>query len=274
MLNFKIKSLSKLTLAVFFFAALFSFTGCSKKATAKKGEFSKKIIVGFDHFKPYSYTDVDGTFTGIDVDIAELAFNNLGFDVEFKNILWESKDEYLKDKTIDCIWSCFTMTGREDLYTWAGPYLYSRQVIAVRTDGGIYTIKDLKDKRIAVQATTKASDLFQHKIKSLVQIPHVRQINTFSTTQELFSMLRKSYVDAIVGHEALLSELVKNGNGAYRILNESPYMSELGVAFLKGTNHELAEKLSNELTKLKNDGTIDKIVESYGLNAQKVVWGK
>lgn len=274
MLYTKINSVKKLTALGLFFTALFSFYGCSKKTVIKMAEPSKKIVIGFDHFRPYSYVDIDGNFTGIDVDIAKLALKNLGYKAEFKTIPWEDKDEYLANKTIDCLWSCFTMTGREDLYTWAGPYLYSRQVVAVRKDGGINTIKDLKDKRVAVQSTTKAEAIFQKKEKSLVPVPAIKQLNTLSSTQEIFAMLRKGYADAIAGHEALLSELVKNGSGAYRLLNESLYMSELGVAFLKGTNTELAENLSKEIEKLKNDGTIDRIVESYGLSAQKVVWGK
>ena len=65
----------------------------------------------------------------------------------------------LSDETIDCIWACYTMTGREDKYQWAGPYLYSRQMIVVRSDHDIWTFDDLEGKRIAVQATTKAEDL-------------------------------------------------------------------------------------------------------------------
>lgn len=274
MLYTKINSVKRLSALVLFFIALFSFNGCSKKTVIKKTEPSKKIVVGFDHFSPYSYVDIDGNFTGIDVDIAKLAFKNLGYKAEFKSIPWEDKDEYLENKTIDCLWSCFTMTGREDLYTWAGLYLYSRQVVAVRNDSTIHTIKDLKDKRVAVQSTTKAEAIFQKKEKSLVPVPAIKQLNTMSSTQEIFAMLRKGYADAIAGHEALLSELVKNGSGAYKLLGESIYMSELGVAFYKGTNIELAEKLSKEIEELKNDGTLDRIVESYGLNAQKVVWGK
>ncbi len=274
MLNTKTNSLSRFTVLAVFFLCLFSFNACSKKTVEKTAEPSKKIVIGFDQFRPYSYINLDGNFTGIDVDIATLAFKNLGFTAEFKSIEWDKKDKLLENKTLDCIWSCFTMTDRQDLYTWAGPYLYSRQVVAVRTDSKIYAIKDLKDKRVAVQVTTKAESLFQKRTPSLVPIPQIRQLNTFSSTPEIFAMLRKSYVDAIAGHEALLSELIKNGNGYYRLLNESLYISELGVAFLKGTNIELAQKLTKELEKLKNDGTIDKIVESYGLNAQKVVWGK
>ena len=56
------------------------------------------------------------------------------------------------------------MNGREDKYQWAGPYLYSRQMVAVRKESEINTIQDLEGKRIAVQATTKAEDLFLHNI--------------------------------------------------------------------------------------------------------------
>ena len=54
------------------------------------------------------------------------------------------------------------MNDREADYQWAGPYLYSRQMIVVRNDHDIWTFDDLEGKRIAVQATTKAEDLFLH----------------------------------------------------------------------------------------------------------------
>lgn len=92
------------------------------------------------------------------------------------------------------------MNGRENDYEWAGPYLYSRQVVAVRSDSQIYALKDLEGKRAAAQATTKASGVFLHEIDS--PVPQLKQVNCFSTTEELFAALRKGYVDAIAGHEA------------------------------------------------------------------------
>ncbi|MFR2956034.1 MAG: hypothetical protein ACLTLE_06715 [Lachnospiraceae bacterium] len=46
--------------------------------------------------------------------------------------------------------------------------------------------------------------------------------------QWLYAALRKNYVDAIAGHEAMLGSLVRSGEGAYRMLEESVYQSELG----------------------------------------------
>ncbi len=42
------------------------------------------------------------------------------------------------------------MSGRADEYTWAGPYMYSHQVVAVMPDSGIQTLADLAGKTVVV----------------------------------------------------------------------------------------------------------------------------
>lgn len=66
----------------------------------------------------------------------------------------------MENGTIDCIWGSFSMDGREEEYQWAGPYLYSRQVVAVHSDSDIRTLQDLAGKVVAVQSTTKPEELF------------------------------------------------------------------------------------------------------------------
>lgn len=87
------------------------------------------------------------------------------------------------------------MNDREADYQWAGPYLYSRQVIAVSTESAVQTFADLADKKIGVQATTRAAELFLHKIDS--SLPEVKQVNCFATTEDLFASIRKGYVEAV-----------------------------------------------------------------------------
>ena len=202
--------------------------GCGGKKEKSTDSELPEIVIGMDYFEPYSYQASDGEYKGIDVELAKEAFQRLGYQLKFENIVWEDKDELLADGTIDCLWSSYSMNGREDKYQWAGPYLYSRQMVAVRAESEIWKIQDLKGKRIAVQATTKAEDLFLHNIDS--DLPQMEQVNCFSTTNELYAALRKNYVDAIAGHEAMLNSLVEDGEGVYRMLEESIYTSELGVA--------------------------------------------
>lgn len=245
--------------------------GCSNQNDQKSKDHLKKIVVGIDKFEPYTYLDVNGNFTGIDIEIATNIFYRLGYRPQFKFITWSEKNTYLTEGTIDCIWSCYSMNERENDYQWAGPYLYSRQVIAVNKDSGIQTFDDLIGKNVGVQDTTRAAELFLHTIDS--KLPKVKQVNCFATTEDMFAALRKGYVDAISGHEALLNEFITNGQGEYRLLDESPYVSKIGIAFKKGTHIELTEKINKLIKQLSKDGTIGSLAKKYGLDADKVVIG-
>ena len=244
--------------------------GCSNRQTPNTN--LKKIIVGVDDFEPYTYLDVNGTYTGVDVEIATKVFHKLGYEPEFKKIKWSEKNNYLADGTIDCIWSCYSMNGRENDYQWAGPYLYSRQVIAVRSDSDIENFADLAGKSVGVQATTRAAELFLHQMDS--ELPEVKQVNCFASTEDMFAAIRKGYVDAIAGHEALLNELIRNSEGKYRLLEESPNISKIGVAFQKGTHEELTKDMDKLIKQMSEDGTIESIVEKYGLDGDKVIIGE
>ena len=126
----------------------------------------KPLIIGSDNYVPYSYLDSDGNFTGIDVEIAREACRRMGYTPVFKQIVWDNKDIYLKEGAVDCLWGCFTMTGREDKYNWAGPYMYSRQIVVVNKDSGIEKLADLNGKRVAVQVTSKPEYILMRSFRS------------------------------------------------------------------------------------------------------------
>ena len=229
------------------------------------------IAVGCDDYQPYSYVESGGDYSGVDVELATEAFHRLGYEPQFELIDWENKDELLADGQIDCLWSCFTMTGREQSYQWAGPYLYSLHTVAVRADSDIETLADLAGRRVGVQATTKPETILLQRTDP--RIPAVGRLFCCSSVSELHALLRKGYVDASASHERTLQILLSEQEGSYRMLDETLYVSELGVAFEKGTHAELAAQLEAVLAEMKQDGTMESIVEKYGLDPQKAVWG-
>ncbi len=264
------KYIACLLLGLFAVIAGLLFYACTGDST-NHSKATKKIIVGIDKFKPYSYLDSNGDYTGIDVEMARYAFAKMGYEPEFKFIDWEEKDNNLADGTIDCIWSCYSYTGREDKYQWAGPYMKSRQVVAVRNDSDIYTLEDLKNKRIGVQTTTKGEQVFLKRTNIL--LPKEYNINSFSTSDELLAVLRKGYVDAIAGHEALLLNMETYNTVTYRVLSESLQDVKIGVAFEKGTHEEIASELSKILEDMAKDGVTGEIAQKYGMSPENVVLG-
>ena len=82
---------------------------------------------------------------GIDVELATEAFRRMGYQVEPVQINWEKKKELLESGEIDCIMGCFSMEGRLDEYRWAGPYIASRQVVAVNESRRLSDMKIKKE---------------------------------------------------------------------------------------------------------------------------------
>lgn len=242
---------------VTFVLLLFILCGCT---AVKKDNSNGEIVIGSDQFEPFSYID-NGEMKGIDVDIAKEALSRMGYTPVFKQIEWQKKDEYLRSGEIDCIWGCFSMDDREDLYAWVGPYLFSNQSVMVKEDSDIYSLADLKNKIVGVQATSKAEWAFENND----QLDDIRYLYTFSTINEVFISLQRAYADAVAGHELALRALIR-GSDDYRFLDENVLTSKLGVAFKKDYDQSFLALLANTLHEMRNDGTIKEIVDSYTSN--------
>lgn len=237
-----------------------------KSASEKDAENIPVIIVGCDDYTPFSYMDMNGDVTGIDVELATEAFVRMGYEARFKFINWEEKKTLLQKRRIDCIWSSFTMDGREKEYKWAGPYMKSNQVVAVNTDSNITTLQDLDGKTIAVQSSTKPEDLFRSHSKGL---PKVRKVLSVKNRDLIFTFMSKGYVDALAAHDTSIDQFMKDFDMEYRILDEPLLSVGLGVAFDLKDNRGIDEELLKILEEMQSDGTVKKIISKYLSNADK-----
>ena len=140
-----------------------TLTGCKHTDSSKKETEKPVITLGSDNYPPYNYLNEDGVPTGIDVELAAEAFKRMGYQVDVVQINWEKKKELVESGEIDCIMGCFSMEGRLDDYRWAGPYIASRQVVAVNENSDIYKLSDLEGKNLAVQSTTKPEGIFLNR---------------------------------------------------------------------------------------------------------------
>ena len=110
------------------------------------------LIVGFDQeFPPMGFIGEDGEYTGFDLELAQEVAKRLGLSYQPQPIAWDAKDMELERGNLDCIWNGFTMTGREEDYTWSDPYMENSQVFVVRADSGITSAADLAGKIVEVQ---------------------------------------------------------------------------------------------------------------------------
>ena len=235
-------------------AAAGGLTSCGE-TKAKDGGLPQ-IVVGSDTYPPYIYLNNDGVPAGIDVEIATEAFRRMGYSTRFEPIDWEQKTTLVESGAIDCIWGCFSMEGREALYHWAGPYMVSRQVVAVNDDSSIQSLSDLAGKSIAVQSTGKPEELFLSG--SDPRLP--QGVDVFSIQ---YALLGCGYVDAIASHETTILQYMKDNSVAFRILSEPLLVTGLGVAFATNDSRGLDSQLNDTFAQLREDGTLEQIVGKY-----------
>lgn len=240
-------------------AALGGLTACD--GTNAKNSDLPQILIGSDTYPPYIYLNNDGTPAGIDVEIATEAFRRMGYAARFEVIDWEQKTALVESGAIDCIWGCFSMDGREQLYRWVGPYMVSRQVVAVNADSSIETLADLAGKTMMVQSTTKPEEIFLAGTD-----PRIPQFGELLSTEDRsiqYAMLNCGYVDAIAAHETAILQYMQDCNANFRILEEPLLVTGIGVAFALNDTRGLDEKLTETFAAMRADGTLKQIVGKY-----------
>ena len=234
--------------------------GCAAD-TANANADLPVITVGCDNYPPFNYVNGNGQPTGIDVELAAEAFRRMGYRPEYITINWTEKNALLEIGAIDCIWSIFSMSGRADEYTWAGPYMYSHQVVAVMPGSDIQTLADLAGKTVVVQATTKPESLFLDGNDS--RIPEIRALHSLQKRELIYSYLAKGYADAVAAHEIALLQYMADYGAEYRILEEPLEVVGLGVAFSRSDDRGIAQALCATLEEMQADGTTRSILAGY-----------
>ena len=218
------------------------------------------LIVGFDQdFPPMGFVGDNGEYTGFDLDLAKEVASRLGLEYKAQPVAWDSKDMELESGNIDCIWNGFTITGREDDYTWTTPYMANKQVFFVANDSDIKSQADLAGKVVEVQADSSA----EAALKENQDLANTfGQLLTTPDYNTAFMDLEQGAVDAVAMDVIVAGYQIKQRNADFKILDDSLSEEEYGVGFKKG-NTELRDKVQGALEEMAADGTLAKISDEW-----------
>ena len=173
------------------------------------GDPNYTFVHGFDlDYPPYSYLQVDGSVGGFDVELCQAVCEYLGWKYEPLPFNWDAKDAELNAGSCDCIWSGFTLEGREDDYCWGIVYSNNTQGVLVASNSGIKTLADLKGKTVGVQTATSAMDLLEGDRADLAAT--FKELKVYETYTIAFSDLKAGAIDAIAIDMTAGSFLIAN----------------------------------------------------------------
>ena len=263
-------------------AMVFTMAGCgsskdadtSAKTETKtedskdKEKSDKQFIVGFDaEYPPYGYKDDNGEYVGFDLDLAQEVCARNGWELVKQPIDWDSKDMELNSGSIDCIWNGFTMTGREDDYTWSKPYVDNSIVVVVKEGSGIEKKEDLAGKVVAVQADSSGLAALtdeednEENLKLAASFSDLQQVADYNTA---FMNLEAGAVDAIVVDIGVADYQLESRTG-FAMLDDKIRTEQYAVGFKLG-NEELRDQVQSTLDEMVKDGTFDDIAKKWDLS--------
>ncbi len=238
--------------------------GALTGVTAQAGIEDKTLVVGFDaEYPPFGYMNDEGEYVGFDLDVAQKVCDNLGWELVKTPINWDSKDMELNAGNIDCIWNGFTMSGREDDYTWSPAYLNNQQVMVVAADSGIEKLEDLAGKNVVVQAASAAldalnSDANKELTASFANLDENPDYNT------AFMNIDSGAADAVAVDIGVAKyQLEQREEGKYVILDEPIQTEQYAIGFAKEGGEELRDMVWAEVEKLYEAGDVTELAEQY-----------
>lgn len=220
------------------------------------------FTVGFDaEYPPYGYRTDDGDYEGFDLDLAQEVCDRRGWELVKQPIDWNTKDMELNSGSIDCIWNGFTMTGREDDYTFSEPYVDNSIVFVVLADSDIQTVADLAGKVVVTQADSSALSALESEenAEMLASFANLEQIADYNSA---FMNLEAGVDDAIAVDIGVAQYQLQTRGDAFRMLEEPLSTEQYGIGFKKG-NTELRDQVQETLDEMLADGTFDEIVAKY-----------
>ena len=253
------KSIALLTVGVL----AISLTACSKGGTTVKDitEAGKLVIGTSADFPPYEFhKEIDGedTIVGFDIAIGQAIAEELGVEVEIKDMDFDGLLAALSAGTIDVVMAGMNPTPeREESVDFTDIYYYAEQTVLVRAeDADKYTsVESLDGLSVAAQKGTIQESLVTEqidgaKVVALAKIP------------DLVLQLKSGKVEAIAVESAVAESYAKAnsdlvvGSFQFEVAEE-----EKGAAIaVKEDSDELIEKLNEILAKLIEEGKIDQFV--------------
>lgn len=226
----------------------------------------RTFTVGFDaEYPPYGYKDESGEYTGFDLELAQEVCDRNGWTLVKQPIDWDSKDMELNTGAIDCIWNGFTMTGREDDYTFSVPYVDNSIVFVVMNDSDIKSKKDLAGKVVVTQADSSALTALtseednDENLALAASFADLQQVADYNTA---FMNLESGAVDAIAVDIGVAQYQLASRGDTFRKLDEPLSTEQYGIGFKKG-NEELKDQVQDTLFEMYKDGTFDEIAAKY-----------
>lgn len=228
-----------------------SANGTAAVKTAKDGVLTMATNATFPPYEYYEGNDI----VGIDAEIAKAIADKLGLKLEIQDMEFNSIITAVQSGKADIGLAGMTVTDeRKQSVDFSDSYATGIQSVIVKDGSSIKSIDDLKGKKIGVQLATTgdiyAKDDFGEE-----------NVEEYNKGADAVMALTSGKIDAVIIDNQPAKSFVETTDGL-QILDTDYVQEDYAAAIAKG-NDDLLNAVNGALKELKEDGTIQKILDKY-----------
>ena len=212
-------------------------------------------------FPPYEMVADDGSFEGIDIEVAGAIAQKLGLELQVDDMGFDAALQAAQTGKSDMVMAGVTVTEeRQAVMDFSNSYANGVQVVIVKEDSPIQTVDDLANANmIGCQMGTTGYIYCSDTVENGgFGEDHVTPYDDGAAAVQA---LMNGQIDAVVIDNMPAQEYVA-ANPGLKILDGEFTNEDYAIGVAKG-NTALLDAINGALEELTNDGTIQSIVDKY-----------
>jgi len=228
------------------------------ETTGLTGVVDDKITVASNiAYPPFEYS-AKGQPKGFDIDLMNEIGKRAGFEVEYKNVRFDSILRGLDADLFDAAISAMTITKqREAQIDFSDPYFDADQALLVASDSEVQSVDDLAEAPVGVQAGSTG----QIKAEELRDDEQLGEMKSYRTIGRAFAALEKGEVEGVIYDLSAAHRKIEQRDGEIKFVESISTGEQYGIAFPKGS--PLVDPVNQALLEIKDDGTYEKLYEKW-----------
>ncbi|TFB21761.1 amino acid ABC transporter substrate-binding protein [Filobacillus milosensis] len=223
-------------------------------------EEQETLVMGTSaDFPPFESFTPEGEFEGFDIDLAHKIADELGYELEIKDMKFDGLIGALQSDRVDFVMAGMSATDqRKQNVDFSTEYHHSGEMFITNKNSEIHSLEDLEGKTVGVQLGT-----IQQEGAEKLQEEYNFELKTINQASTLIQELKTGRID--VGYmDKSVAEGYIEEQGLTGFDDPTTVAPGMAVAFPKDS--ELQADVSEVIEQFLEDGTIAELEEKWELD--------
>jgi len=218
------------------------------------------IVATDTNFKPFSFKNSDGVYTGFDVEFWDAIAKEMNLEYTLQPMDFNGIIPGLQSGNIDvAVAGMSVKSKREEVIDFTFPYYKAGLVIMVRSDNtDIMSMEDFPGKVIATKQGTSTVDF----LKEQGMTDKLKELKKFPNISDAFLELQAGGCDAVFFDLPPLADFANNAGKGKVMLREPLYMGHY-YAIATPAGSKLRDTISIGIIRLMENGEYAKIYRKW-----------